>query len=164
MYTDGFVKNRQLNMNVAHFASPIAEGSGDNSSSSDSEEDAAWSERSVEESVVSDNTNTGEVMLHACMINTSNNQGNGSDSGESFEDNDAHDGDDVKSYQCGLYKMMECTICKANVRKELYPCCHSNRDSHRMMTPRVGHMWKIMMNIALSTVRSASAMSRKLRV
>ena len=36
MYTDGFVKKRQLNMNVAHFVSPIAEGSGEDSLSSDS--------------------------------------------------------------------------------------------------------------------------------
>jgi hypothetical protein len=85
-------------MNVAHFVSPVAAGSGDNSSSSDSEEDAAWSERSVVESVVSGKTNTGEVLLHVYMINTSNNQGDGSDSHESSEDNDTHDGDDVESY------------------------------------------------------------------
>ena len=110
MYTDCFVKKRQLNMNVAHFASPIAESSGDNSSSSDSEEDATRSKPSAAESVVSINTNTGEVMLHAYMINTSNNQGDGSDSDESSEDNDPHDGDDVESYQYGPEKMMECTV------------------------------------------------------
>jgi hypothetical protein len=32
MYTDEFVKKRQLNMSVAHFVSPVAEGSGDNNS------------------------------------------------------------------------------------------------------------------------------------
>ena len=40
MYRSGFVKKRQLNMNVAHFVSPIAGDSGDNSLSSDSESDA----------------------------------------------------------------------------------------------------------------------------
>jgi hypothetical protein len=33
-----------------------------------------------------------------------------------------------------------------------------------VMTPRAGHVRKIMMHIALSTVRNASATSRKLRV
>ena len=36
--------------------------------------------------------------------------------------------------------------------------------THRMMIPRAGHMRKIMMLIALSTVWNASATSRKLRV
>jgi hypothetical protein len=73
MYTDGFVEKRQLNMNVANFASPIAEGSGVDSSSSDSEADAARSEHSDGESVVSGNTDTREVMFHAYMINISSN-------------------------------------------------------------------------------------------
>jgi hypothetical protein len=71
MYTDGFVKKRQLNMNVSHFVSPIAEASGEDSLSSDSEADASRSAFSNGVLGVGDNTNTEEVMLHAYMINSS---------------------------------------------------------------------------------------------
>jgi hypothetical protein len=101
MYTDGFVKKRQLNMNVAHFVSPIAESSGENSLSSGSEADAPRSASSNGEAGVSVNTNTGEVILHAYMINPSSVHGDGSDSDESSDDNDAQDGDDEESYQYG---------------------------------------------------------------
>ena len=99
MYTDGFVKKRQLNMNVSHFVSPIAEASGEDSLSSDSEADASRSAFSNGESGVSDNTNTGEVMLHAYMINLSSLHGDGSNSDESSEENNAQDGNDVESYR-----------------------------------------------------------------
>ena len=104
MYTDGFVKRRQLNMNVAHFVSPIAESSSENSLSSGSEADAPRSASSNGESGVSVNTNTGEVILHAYMINPSSVHGDGSDSDESSDDNEAQDGDDVESYQYGPEK------------------------------------------------------------
>jgi hypothetical protein len=68
-------------------------------------------------------------MLHAYMINPSSIHGDGSDSDKSSEENDAQDGDDVESYLYGPDKMMECTICKAMVRKDLYPYCHSYRDT-----------------------------------
>ena len=130
MYTDGFVKKRQLNMNVAHFVSPMAGGGGEDSLSSDSEADAPRSALSNGESWVSDNTNTGEVMLHAYTINSSSVRWDGSDSDESPDNNDAHDGDDVESYQYGPEKMMEYTIFKViMVRKALYPYCHSYRDT-----------------------------------
>jgi len=47
MYTDGFVKKRQLNMSVAHFMSPVAEGSGYNNSYSASDKDDTGSECSA---------------------------------------------------------------------------------------------------------------------
>jgi hypothetical protein len=68
-------------------------------------------------------------VLHAYMINTSNIQGDGSESDESSDDNDAHDDDDVESYQYGPEKMMECTVCKVMVKKDVYPYCHSYRDT-----------------------------------
>jgi hypothetical protein len=159
MYTDGFVKKRQLNMNVAHFVSPIAEGSGEDSLSSDLEADAPRSALSNGESEVSDNTNIGEVMLHAYMINPSSDNGDGSDRDESSENNDSHDGNDVESYQYGPEKMMECTICKVMVRKAMSPYYHSYRDTSGDDSEG-GHMRKIMMLIAFSIVRNASAMSR----
>ena len=113
MYTDGFVKKRQLNMNVAHFMSPVGEGS----------------ECSTRDAVVGSNTNTDEVVLRAYMINTSNIQDDGSDSDESSEDNDAQDDDEVESYQYGPDKMMWCTVCNLNVRKDNHPYCHSYRDT-----------------------------------
>ena len=54
------MKKRQLNMNVAHFASPIDEVSGDNSSSSDSQADAAQSETSDGESVANSSSSAGK--------------------------------------------------------------------------------------------------------
>ena len=75
IYTDGFIKKRQLNMNVAHFASTTAEGSGADSSSCESEADPARSEDSGGESVVSSDNSGGEVMLNEYMVNTSSNQG-----------------------------------------------------------------------------------------
>jgi hypothetical protein len=69
------------------------------------------------------------VMLHAYMINISSNQGEGSNSDESSEESDAHDKDDVESYQYEQDKMMECTMCKAMVTKKLYPYCYFYRDT-----------------------------------
>ena len=63
MYTDGFVKKRLLNMSVAHFVSPIAEGSGCNNSYSASDKDATGSECSARDSVVRSNTKKDEVIF-----------------------------------------------------------------------------------------------------
>ena len=114
-------------MNVAHFASPIVEVSGGNSSSSDSQMDAAQSEKSDGESVANSTSSAGKVMFHAYMMNASNSQGDGSDGDDNSEEDNEPDGDDVESYQYGPDKIMECTVCKAMVRKDLYPYCHSYR-------------------------------------
>ena len=63
------------------------------------------------------------------MINPSSVHGDGSDSDECSDDNDAQNGDDVESHQYGLEKMMECTVCKVMVWKQVYHYCHSHRDT-----------------------------------
>ena len=113
------MKKRQLNMNVAHFASPIDEVSGDDSSSSDSKADASQSVGSDEESLANSSSSAEEVICHAYMINASNSPGDGSDRDDRSEEDNAPDGDDAESYQYGPDKIMECTVCNAMVRKDL---------------------------------------------
>ena len=50
-----------------------------------------------------------------------------SDRDDRSEEDNAPDGDDAESYKYGPDKIMECTICNAMVRKDLYLYCHSYR-------------------------------------
>ena len=125
-YTEGFVKKRQLNMNVAHYTTLSDEdcdGDGSAYGSVGSSDICKDSSDEAETKSTGSSVDSSHPVIHsAYMMNASGENGDRSDSEDSSDD-DAQDDASVESYKYSTDKLMMCEKCdvRTNTKSVVSP-------------------------------------------